>query len=164
MFTRAKGFSLVELLIALAITAVLLVAMAAAFQASVVNFRQNEEIYRTVNTARAAVVRITRDIRTAAAVSVSEPNEQCSMITQEGADITYRYNSSDNKLYLVTNDNLGDDDYVLCDSVTAMSFGKDTATDDEGAEFVRNVQISITVANGGNSRTVSAAAAVRRNF
>lgn len=155
-----RAFSLVEVLIALAVTAILLVSIATAFKASVVNYRENEDIFKTVNAARQTLVRITNDLRTATAAAVSEPANQCSLITSQGANIAYRYDSDDNKLYLVT----GGNSYVLCDSVTAMSFSKDIATDEFGVDFVKSVQISITISSGNNSRTVSAAALLRRNL
>jgi len=159
------GFTIVELLIALAITAMLLTAVAVAFNASIINYRENEDIFKTINNARQALVRITNQIRTADAVNPSSPDNECSLITPTAApnDITYRYNSGDNKLYLITNDDLSDSDYVLCDNVTAMTFKKDTAT--EGAmTYVKSVQISMTVESGNIQRTVSAAAVVRRNL
>lgn len=159
-----NGFSLVELLIALAISAVLLVALAVAFQASVTNYQENEDIFNAVNTARATLTRITNHLRTASAISVTDPAEQCSFIASNGSDITYRYDNGDDKLYLVTNDDLGDDDYLLCDNVTAMSFSRQTDTDELGVEFVKSVQISITVTRGQNSKTISAAACVRNNL
>jgi len=159
-----RGFSLVELLIALAISGILLVALAAAFKASAVNYRENEDIFKAVNTARAALTRITSQLRTASAVSVGAPVNQCSLITSEGADITYHYNSADNKLYLITNDDPADDDYVLCDNVAAMSFSKDTDTDGQGVQYVKSVQVSITVTRGRNLRTMSTAALIRRNL
>jgi prepilin-type N-terminal cleavage/methylation domain-containing protein len=157
------GFTIVELLIALAITAVLLTAVAVAFNASIINYRENEDIFKTINNARQALFRITSQLRTAAAVEPSSPDNECALITAGGDDITYRYNSSAKKLYLVTNDITTDSDYVLCDNVTAMTFEKDTAT--EGATtYVKSVQISMTVASGDIERTVSAAAVVRRNL
>ena len=160
-----NGFSLVELLIALAISAVLLVALAVAFQASVTNYQENEDIFNAVNTARATLIRITNHLRTASAISVTDPAEQCSFYDSNGSHITYRYDSGDGKLYLVTNDDLTDDDYVLCDNVTAMSFSKQIDTDDEsGEDFVKSVQISITVVRGQNSKTISAAVCVRNNL
>lgn len=160
----AKSFSLVELLIALAVSVILLAAIATAFKASAVNYQENEDIFKTVNTARQALIRMTNDIRTATAVSVSEPTYQCSLITAQGADITYRYNSGDNKLYLVTNGDTSDPDYVLCENVSAMSFSKETALDEFSVEYVKSVQISITATSGNDSRTVSAAALVRKNL
>jgi len=158
-----NGFTVVELLLALAITSILLAAVAVAFNASIINYRENEDIFKTINSARQALFRITSQLRTAEAVDPNSPDDECTLITAGGDDITYRYDSGDNKLYLITNDDLSDSDYVLCDNVTAMTFKKDTAT--EGAiVYVKSVQISITVVSGGLERTVSAAAVVRKNL
>ena len=157
------GFTLVELLVALAITAILLAAVAVAFNASVINYRENEDIFRAINTARQAVFRITSQLRTATAVDPNAPANECTMITADGDDITYRYDNTDNTLYLVTNDITTDDDYVLCDSVTAMTFTKNVVTEDAVTE-VRGVQVAITVESGGVQKKVAAAAVVRRNL
>jgi len=156
------AFTIIELLIALAITAVLMTAVAVAFQASIVNYQQNQDIFNTINTARQALFRITTQLRTAKAKSVpiTEPANQCSLITADSQNITYRFNSTDNKLYLITNT----DRYVLCDNVTAMTFTKNLGIDGEGVTYVKSVQISITVQSGKLTRTVSAAAVVRRNL
>ena len=157
------GFTVVELLIALAIAAMLLAAVAVAFNASIINFRENEEIFRTVNSTRQALFRITTQLRTADAVDPNAPANECNLITADGADITYRYDAGDGKLYLVTNDDPSDQDYVLCDNVTAMTFAKDAVVEDEQIK-VKKVQISMTVASGNLQRTVSTAAVIRRNL
>jgi len=72
------GFSLAELLISLAVMAMLLTAVAIAFNASVINYGENEDIFRAVNNARQALLRITSQIRTADAVDPSSPVNQCS--------------------------------------------------------------------------------------
>jgi len=154
------GFTVAELLIALAISAMLLVAVAVAFNASATNYRQNEDIFRTVNNARQALFRITSQLRTAAVDRNAPPNE-CTMNTALNEGITYRFNSGDNKLYLITNDDPSDSDYVLCENVTAMTFTK-TPTDD-GSDC-KSVQISMTVASGNVQKTISAAAVIRRNL
>jgi hypothetical protein len=151
------------LLIALTIAAMLLVAVEAAFNASAANYQQNEDIFKAVNSARQALFRITTQLRTANAVDPNAPSNECSMITAAGEDITYRYNSSDNKLYLITNDDLFDSDYVLCDNVTAMNCTKTSIVEDAVIK-VRKVQISITVESDDVEKTISAAAAIRRNL
>ena len=93
-----------ELMIAMAITALLMVAVAAAFNASIINYQENEDIFKAVNTARQALVRITAQLRTAQAVATTEANNQCSLVTVDGSNITYRYDSSNNSLYLDDND------------------------------------------------------------
>ena len=150
-----------ELLLAVAIAGMLLGAVAFAFNASAINCRENEEIFKTMNNARQALFRITSQLRTADMVNPNAPPNECSFFTADGQDITYRYNSGDNKLYLVTNYDLFDSDYVLCDNVTAATFTK-TRTDD--GRDCKSVQISITVSSGDMQRTVSAAAVIRRNL
>ena len=152
-----SGFTIVELLLALAISAILLAAVAAAFNASAINYRENEEIFKTINNARQALFRMTSQLRTADAVDPAAPINECSFFTSAGDDITYRFDSDDNKLYLDKDGN----SYVLCDNVTAMSFSK-TLTDE--GDDCKSVQISITVASGDLERTLAAAAVVRRNL
>ncbi|MHC4109807.1 MAG: PulJ/GspJ family protein [Planctomycetota bacterium] len=156
---KTNGFSVVELLIALAITALLLVAVAIAFNASVMSYSQNEDMFKAVNSARQALVRITTQLRTGYLVDPNAPSNECSFFTADGSDITYRYNAAENKLYLVTNDDLSDSDYVLCDNITSMSFVKTPI--DDGSD-TKSVQISITVSSGDVQQTVTSAAVIRR--
>jgi len=158
-----SALTIAEMLIALAVTAILLAAVAVAFNASVISYRVNEDTFRAINSARQALFRITTQLRTATAVDPNTPNNECSLITVEGDDITYRYSSADNRLYLITNDDLTDSDYVLCDNVTAMTFTKNTAIRDT-VVYVKSVQISITVQSGGLQKTLVAAAVIRKNL
>ncbi len=157
------GFTIIELLIAMAISAILLAAVAAAFNGSIINYQENEKIFRTINNARQALYRITTQLRTADAVDPCTPDNQCTMITADGDDITYSYNSADNKLYLITNDDTTDSDYVLCDNVTGMTFTKESVLEDMQLK-VKSVQISMTVVSGDLQRTISSAAVIRRNL
>jgi type II secretory pathway pseudopilin PulG len=157
------AFTIAEVLIALAVVSILLAAVAVAFNASAINYRENSDIFNAVNNARQALFRMTTQLRTADAVNPDSLSNECSLITAGGDDITYRYNSSAKKLYLITNDITTDSDYVLCDNVTAMTFTKDIVT--EGSQTkVKSVQISMTVAAGDIQRTLSAAAVIRRNL
>lgn len=157
------GFTIAELLIALALAGMLLAAVAVAFNASVTNYQQNDDIFKVVNSARQALFRMTSQLRTAIAVDPNAPINECTMLTSANENITYRYNSADNKLYLITNDDLSDSDYVLCDNVTAMNCSKTTAVVD-AMTIVKSVQISITVASDDVQKTISAAATIRRNL
>jgi Tfp pilus assembly protein FimT len=156
-----NGFGIVELLIALAITALLLAAVAVAFNASIMNYCENEDIFKAVNSARQALYRITTQLRTATAVDPCSPVNECTFITAGGEDITYRYDSGDSKLYLI--DNSSSDNYVLCDNVSAMTFNRNTRTVDS-ITFVASVQISMTLVSGNTERTVSGAVVIRRNL
>jgi len=158
---NTSGFSVLELLIALAIMGLLLTAIAAVFNASVTNYRTNEDIIRTVNNARQALTRMTTQLRTAEAVDPNSPANECTLITADGQDITYRYDNSDNKIYQI--DNTTADSHTLCDNVTSAAFTKNAASDG-GSTYVKSVQISLTVESGGIEQKTAAAAAVRRNL
>ena len=160
---RENGFSVIELLIAMAISAMLLVAVAVAFSASMMSYRQNEDIFKAVNSARQALFRIKTQLRTATAVEPNSPANECTFITAGGDDITYRFNSGDGKLYLITNDDTTDSDYVLCDNVSAATFSSTTRTVD-AVTYVARVDMSITVVVGDAQRMVSSAAVIRRNM
>jgi len=160
---RGAAFTVVELLISLAATAILLAAVAVAFNASVINYRQNEGIFQSLNNGRQALYRITTQLRTAQAVDPNAPSNECTLITASGENITYRYVAAEGKLYLVTNDDLSDSDYVLCDQVAGMTFTKQTFVEDSQIK-VKAVQISMVVGSGSCQRKLAAAAVVRRNL
>ena len=158
---RSKdGFTIVETLIALALLAMLMAAVGVAVHASAMNYNANESIFTAMSTARQAAMRITSDLRTAAAVSDADPSNQCSMITADSRDITYRFNSADDTLYLDINSGGSAGSYVLCRNVSAMAFTRVPPTGDP----VRNVRISMTVTVAGTSQTVASAAVIRRNM
>jgi len=164
---RPFGFTLVEILIALAITAMLLTAVAVAFNASIINYTENESIYKAVNSARQALFRITSQLRTATAADPNAASNECTLITAEGENLTYRYDGSAQILYLITNDDNSDSDYVLCEGVEAMTFTTETfdvVEDGALVTKVRSVQIAITVAAGGVRKKMAAAAVIRRNL
>ena len=158
------GFTLIEILLSLAIMGMVMAAVAMAFNASAINYSQNEAMFKAMNTARQALLRITTEIRTADHVGIipgDDPdNSRCSMITSDSRDITYRYSSGDNTLYL--DDNIASSSYVMCDNVTAITFERTYVPDDPSA--VRNVRISITVSVDDLSQTLATAAVVRRNL
>jgi competence protein ComGC len=157
------AFTIAEMLISLAVISILLAAVAVAFNASVINYRENNDIFKAVNGARQSLFRITTQLRTADSVNPDSLTNEVSLITAGGEDVTYCYSSADKKLYLVTNDNASDPDYMLCNNVAAMTFTKNIVT--EGSQTkVKSVQISMTVTGGDTQRTVSAAAVVRRNL
>jgi len=161
---HSSGFTIVELLISLAIASMLLASIAVAINASIINYRENEDMFKVINSARQALLRITNHIRTADAADPNSPANECALIAANGDDITYRYNNVDNKLYLI--DNVSGSSYVLCENVTAMTFTKQTFVDNSVPPItkVRGVQVSITVAQGNAEQKISAAAVIRRNL
>lgn len=156
-----KAFTLVECLISLAIMAMLLAAVAAAFKASVVSYGENEEMFWAINNARQAMARMTSQLRTGYSVDPTPDSNECSFFTAADEDITYDFESADQKLYLVKNGTIPLQRYALCDNVVAASFSK-TPTND-GLDC-KSVQISLTVRSGDTRRTLSSAAVIRRNL
>ncbi len=157
--TFTRGFTIVECLIGLAISAILLAAVAAAFSASLTNYRENEATYEMINGARQALTRMTSQLRTGHSVQTMEATTQCSFFTAANEDITYLFRSADKKLYLRMN--ATSQEYVLCSNVVNAAF---TRTLTDGALDCKSVQISLTVENGGRQQTLSAAAVMRQNL
>lgn len=176
------AFTLVEVLMALVILGMLMAAVAVAFDASVKNYQANEGIARNINTARQTLLRITNDIRTAQAVALSvNPNasqytqltggindlsiSNLSLVSADGADVTYRFDQPTGTLFLVTNDDAADDDYVLCRNVTAMTFNRSVVAGSSPVA-IRNVRIVMTLndPDAETTQTLAAAAVVRRNL
>ena len=154
----SAGFTIVELFIALAIMALLLAAVATAFNASAINFRENEGIFKAVTAARNALVLMTSQIRTGILDPTDLSQTTCTLQCADGSNVTYRYISGEKKLYLHNNDT--NTDYVLCENVTAMTFLKDK--DNNTPPDIKSVQITITVESNNTQQTLSAAAVVRR--
>ena len=92
-----KAFTLVELLLSLTIMAFLMTALAVAFHASTVNYRANDDLFKSINQARQALVRMTTELRTATAVDTTASTTQCSLLTASGEDIKYQFNNSEKK-------------------------------------------------------------------
>ena len=161
-----KAFTIVELLLSLVILAILMTAVAVAFDASIVNFQANESISKTTNTARAALLRMTGELRTAQAVAIigagGDPdNSQCSFIAADGSNLCYRYSPNDQTLYLDTNGN----SYAMCKHVTAATFSRSPIAGSNPVA-IRNVRMILTLTDtkGNNPQTLAAAAVVRRNL
>jgi prepilin-type N-terminal cleavage/methylation domain-containing protein len=155
-----SAFTLVELLICLAIVGVILTAAAIAFDACIANYEANKNISDSVIKANQALSRMTADLRCAWPVQPTEPNNQCSMFTAEGNDITYLFNQAEGKLYLV--DNKTSTSYVLCENISSVSFDRTPDANDAGK--VKSVQITLTVGSGNSAQNACAAVVIRRNL
>ena len=152
------------------------------------NYQTNKSIYKTVNTARQALLRITTDLRTSTGYfDSSDPPNYIRAIEPLNADdssvivtiidpetgsykfIEYRFNPDDNTLYL-------DDDsgpHALCKNVTLMTFngteriiGRNNGISEVDVSDIRDVRIVLTVTddNGENPQTLVAATMIRKNM
>lgn len=160
-----SGFTLVEVLLSLAISAVILSAVAVAFNASAVTYQKNQELYAVVNNGRQALLRMTAQLRTGFSVDPNAPANQCNFFAVTGADpnsiqdLTYDFRSSDNTLYLITNSDSAE--YVLCTGVQSLTFTRLLTAD---ASDCRGVTVTMTVQSGDQQKTLSSAVAIRRNL
>ena len=157
------GFTLVEIIISLAIAAMVLTAAAIAFDACITNYQVNKDISESVIKANQVLSRMVSDLRCATAVMTSEPNSQCTMITAAGDDITYRFEPSEGRLYLVEN-HVPPTSHILCEGVSSAVFDRTTAVDELGAAYVKDVRILLTVGQGNSAQKACAAVAIRRNL
>jgi prepilin-type N-terminal cleavage/methylation domain-containing protein len=151
------GFTLVEVLISLAISALLLTSLAIAFNASATSYQENQATVEVVSSARQALVRMTTQLRTGSGIAITESNTKCAFSTADSQSISYEYNSGDDKLYWKS----GTSQRMLCQNVTSMSF---TGTFIADATDYKSIQISMTVQSGTMQYPLSAAVVIRRNL
>ena len=160
-----SGFTIVEVLLSLAISAMILSALAVAFNASAVTYQENQELYAVVNNGRQALLRMMTQLRTGFGVDPNAPANQCNFFAVTGPDpnnvedLTYEFRSNDNTLYLITNSDGAE--YVLCTGVQSLTFDRLLTAD---ASDCRGVTVTMTVQSGDQQKTLSSAVAIRRNM
>lgn len=162
---KYSAFTMIEIIVAIVILAILAVAISFAFEASVDNYTANESMFKTMNMARQALNRITTQIRSAdfVALSAYEVAGQLSMTTAEGQNVCYEYRDADDSLYLIDKDVSPEKEYLLCSNVTNMTITRSEGNV-RGTERVKTVKITMTVTLGIETKTLAAAAVVRKNM
>ncbi len=170
------GFTLIELIVSMVLLAALMTAVAVAFNASIKNYHDNLALSKNINTARAALMRITNDIRTAYGIASADdeddPSTQCEIDVNGDAarmvDIRYRFEAGvpTGKLFLDQRDFSSGTwkSYVLCENVTSMTFNRAEVPGSPG--MIRNVRITMTVTDdkGQLPTKLATAAVIRRNL
>ena len=163
------GFTLVEVLLSLAITAALLAAVAAAVKGSLDSYTENEKIAAGAQAARHVLNRLMQDIRTADAVDASAlgvtiipPAETgVSLITYDcPGDGTLRCN----KTYAAGGEEdtvlLGGNGRFTVDQFTAYA---QMAQDGEGEWFTARVTLRLEFTVDDRTTAITTSAAPRRN-
>jgi prepilin-type N-terminal cleavage/methylation domain-containing protein len=177
-----NGFTILEVLMSMVILAMLMTAVAVAFDASIVNFQANESLSKTTNAGRAALLRMTTELRTAqivGVIGVEDPdNTQCFLRNAAGNDIRYwldtgttdEYGNHPLRLNMAgTLDHLDlnfeKNNPILCKNVRRATFER-AYTTIGGVTAVRNVRIVLTLTDdkGNNAQNFAAATVVRRNL
>jgi prepilin-type N-terminal cleavage/methylation domain-containing protein len=155
---KNSGFTIVEMLMAMTITAMLLTALAASINATMVNINANRDSYKAINNARQALSRMCAELRTSQGVEPSEADNLCSSSTADGDVIIYKFDA-DNGVLNLNKDGV---DYLMCEGVESMTFTK--GLDPENPLNVRNVQISMTIKIGDVTKKLSTATVIMINM
>ncbi len=165
---RERGFTLVEVLLAVTLVALLLLSVAAALHASFDSYRVNETLAAGTQAARSALGRMTRDIRNAEALDV-ESGVITVLPPDEGNwPDRIQYRLENGTLYYARtvgsteteNVLVGGDGRVL---VKAFDIDHRIGADADGMECVKTVSIRLVLEVDGQARTVSASVSPRRS-
>lgn len=153
------ALSLIEVMISLAISAMLLTAVAAAFSASTSAVEHNDQFFRACQAARVSLNLILTEVRRSNAVDVPS-SSQINLITADGEDLSYIYDQNSHTLKLVKNATA--QEFVLSRNVNALSFTSDISTGAGGVTFVSRVSASLTVEVQDNRVSLTGSTAPRR--
>ena len=145
-----RGLSLVEVLIALAITAMLLTAVSAAYVASAEAIEINDQFFRASQAARVSVTRISSELRKCRSGTLYG-TDTLELITAAGEKHTYKHDAA-NKMLTLTLD-------------LPVPRTHNLASNVEKCEFFSNgksVTVNIKIAVGKNSVALNGSAIPRR--
>ena len=162
------GFTIVEMLLAVCILAVLMASVAVAFHGSLVNYRENEKIARTIHIARVVLDRLMAEVRTADGIDSDSQRvtivppvnpEQITQIEYElsGAVLYYRriiMGSEESQPFISSDDDV---------QVESFTVSRQTAVDGEGATYTTSLTVQLVLRSGANRFPLTASACPRRN-
>jgi prepilin-type N-terminal cleavage/methylation domain-containing protein len=165
--TATKGFSFVEVLIAVVLMAMLMTSVAAAVHAALQSYRENELITSMTQSARSILTRMMRDVRTAdevdstsTSLSILPPDDGSgvTLIQYELAGGTFYYrrtvgSTTTSEVLLAPGDQVSVDSFT----VTRQTGIRDSLV------YTESVTATITFTAGGRTFTVTASADPRRN-
>ena len=166
-FRRRRGLGTVELLISLAIVAMLLVAVGASFSASAAIVENNDQFFRATQAARVTMNQVLAQVRRAEVVDVNSDTE-LELFTIDDENLIYRYNGDTDKLMLITEDIEDDPDYSLASNLTEVTFAADTKQRDDGngnyTTYVARVSVTLVVKIGDNTIRLTGSTCPRRSL
>jgi prepilin-type N-terminal cleavage/methylation domain-containing protein len=166
---KQTGLGLIELLISLAIVAMLLTAVGTAFSASSKIINENDQFQRASQGARVALHQILTEIRRCDAVDIS--THVVEVLRPESVRETgelsrrYRYDATTGRLLMaiVHTDGTTSDEYVLARNISTLTFGKEMGVNSNNTACVVRATMTLTVSIGDNSVGMSGSAAPRRS-
>ncbi len=167
--TRQAGFSLVEMMIAIALMAALLVSLGSAMKAALDSSTENAKLSEASQTGRSILNRICQDIRTATAVTTTSTSITLLPPTNASGLTQIQYDLTDSKLYLRRTVSGTQTSYVLLgdttDNVSVETFGitSQTGTDYKDVSCIATVNIQLKLDYDGNEFSLTASASPRQN-
>ncbi len=169
---RKAGFTLVEMLIAVTLLALLLTSIGAAMHASMLSYSENDKAATYDQTVRLLQMRLRQEIRTAAAVDHTADYNRLIIYPPPNDDgvvkIEYEFDGSSRKLYyrrVTETDSVTQ--VVLSDSTAVkpnyLYCSYDTVQDGEGIWCTRRAFVTLGLETDGRYKTIVCSAAPRRN-
>lgn len=147
---RIWGLSIAELMISLAISAMLLSAVAAAYSASASAIEMNDQFFRASQSARVSMNKILTELRKCKSADVGTDNID---ITNElGKDIAYALSGTDLNMTFIPTGALEPITCRVASNIQTLKFETDS----------KSVSVLLTVAVGKNQITLSGCAYPRR--
>lgn len=172
---RLRGLSLVEVLVAGTISAMLLIAIAAAYDAMAQSVEVNDRFNRAAQIARISVRRLVEEVRTAEAVQVGTTAQQSQssivgatnldVIRADGKVIHYVFDSDLKQVLLRIDDAVSPVEVVLARDVESASFSADIEPHpDTGVRRTVRVVAEVRLNVDGQSLYLCGSAVPRREM
>ncbi len=165
-----QGFTIVEMLMALAILAMLLSAVALAMHASLHNYGENTNIAELTQTARVVLNRMMSEIRTADAIDSASQRVTIIPPQPDPGNVTeIEYELADGVLYCHRTVSTTQTSHILIASngdvqVTGFTITSETGIDGEEVEYTKSVTAKLDLKSGDSTFSVTASACPRRNM
>jgi len=166
---QRPGVTLPELLISLALLAMLLLAVAVAMQGVCVGYAENRRIAEVTQTARVVLHRMMKEVRTAEAID-SAP-QRISIIPPDNEDglTAIEYQLVDGTLYYRQTVNGTESSHPIISSagevqIDDFQVSRETAIDGEGLTYTKTLTAKLSLKVGANPFRVTASACLRRNL
>lgn len=163
---RRSGLSLIEVLVSLAITAALLVAVGMAYTASAQAIEMNDQFYRATQAARVSINQIVAEVRRSISAVVSGAGDEMILTTTvketgQGEELDYKYDPATKKLTVtVTVTGVLPVTYTMARNVASVRF--DTGSNLAGD--VTNISVTMSVESGSSQIQLNGSTMLRREL
>ena len=165
---RRAGLGVVELLIALAITAALLTSVAIAFHASLQTVKENQDISSATNSARIILHRMMAHVRQADAVQTDTARITIIPVVESSDKDEIEFELLDGTLWYRETEDGTTSSYPMlspADGLTINSFRVDSEidTDPNGVDFTSKVTATLAITVNDNPFAITTSTNPRRN-